>query len=253
MPLLNAGGFVDTLKTSRLLTFKGRTGGGKTSLAYYLAYLLHEQKFVRYIFSNVESVWNDDPEDMVMVDRRIDAAFILDEGGLFLENRKDFKQYSAFMRKLNIVLLIPSVWEPMTGIKFLTVQRLITLDVVGLPVWVYQWRLSHGDIREKGIFFWRRPSEVWGIYDTAGFPTDDDGISDYISKWTEEAKRQAGYARRRKGFRDDDTDDHPDDTAKLILDAVEEFGWVAERHAEEAQRLEEALSVHDRKSRKGRR
>lgn len=253
MPLLGAGVFMDMLKTSRLLNMAGRTGGGKTSLAYRIAFELHEAGFIRYIFSNVDSVWNDDPRDMALVERRIDAAFILDEGGLFLEKRTEFKQYSAFMRKLNIVLIIPSVWEPMTGIKFLRVQRLMSLEVVGLPVWVYRWRLSHGEIRERGLFFWRQPSEIFGVYDTAGFPTDDDGIARYITKWTDEAKKQAGYGRKRQGFYDDPTDptpEHPDDNAQLIVDAVEEFGWVAEQQSEQAERLQEALSLHESKRRK---
>lgn len=194
MPLVNAAGVLGLMKTFRVVHVAGRFGGGKTAVAFRLAYELYQQGFVRHIVSNVQSVWGDDPASIVLRDGiAADTAVILDEGGMFLDYGYDAKQWLAYLRKLNIVLIIPSVIPPAHKLKFMQVKRVFNAETVGLPMWVYRVDLTDGVTKEKDFFYWLRPSEIYGIYDTQGFPSDDAGLSEYVKRWTAQAAAHLGY------------------------------------------------------------
>lgn len=194
MPFLNANNMIGYLSSFRVCHIDGRYGGGKTALAFRLAYELQKMKRVRYIISNVQSVFADDPAKVVLREGRYaDVAMVLDEGGIFVKSGAEAEQYMAFMRKINAILIIPSVLEPALKTRFLTVQRLQNLNTIGLPVWIYSLLLRKGMTYEKQMFYWLNPHEIFGLYDTEGFPVDDDGLLKWIKTWTAQAADNLGY------------------------------------------------------------
>lgn len=196
--LVNAAPLLGLVKTFRIVHFSGRYGSGKTALAYRLAYELLESGFSRYLLSNCNDVWREDTADVVLRDGRfLDCCVILDEAGLFMENSRQAKQFVAFMRKMNVVLLLPSVDPPPGRVRFLQVQRQFNLMALGIPLWLYTARLNTGMAREKYGFGWWRPAEIFGVYDTGDFVSDDDELGEFLAGHVE---RLTGgrYGRRSK-------------------------------------------------------
>ena len=114
MPLINAGPIMYLLRGFRVGYIGGRYAGGKTALAYRLAYELLEHHGFRYVLSNCEDVWSDDPAGVVCRPNArgtpilMDAVIILDEAGLVIEGASQAKRFNAFLRKFNVILLLPS-------------------------------------------------------------------------------------------------------------------------------------------------
>jgi hypothetical protein len=211
MPLHSFNAVLHYIKMYRVAHIDGRYGGGKTSFAFRAAYELLTRGGYRYLFSNVASVWNDNPELVLMRDGRyVDAVVVLDEGGLFLKTGRDVEKFLVFLRKLNITLLLPSVQRPASALCRLQIQRMSNLNVIGLPLWAYVGRLSSGDQNERSNFYWRSPKEIYGIYDTLGVPTDDTlvymedpadpksitaagSLEGYMNEWVKKLAESTGY------------------------------------------------------------
>lgn len=194
MSLISASNLMNYANTYRVVYFSGRFGGGKTSLAFRLAFEMVKRYNYRYILSNVRSVWSEPFENVVLRDGKfIDAVCILDEGGLFLDRAADAKEWLAFLRKVNLTLLVPSVVPPARLLRTVTVTRTVRLNAWGLPAWVYQMNLDAHPVHEKENFVWWQPSEIFGIYDTLGQPTDAGELLTHIQKWTIESGKSLGY------------------------------------------------------------
>lgn len=213
MPLVNSNIILSMIRNYRAAHLGGRFGSGKTSLAYEIANELKEQGHIRYILSNVKSIWNDDPEKVELRFEDggafVDAVVILDEGGTFLETGFEAKQLLSFLRKLNIIILIPSRIPPSLKLRFLTVQRIFNMGVVGVPLWWYRMDLSDMKIKEKDYFGWWKPSEIYGIYDTQGMPMDDSYLKLYFDKWINRAAQKTGYERKAITFADANIQEFP--------------------------------------------
>jgi hypothetical protein len=195
--LLNGDMVLSYLQMYRICWIGGRFGGGKTALAFRLAYELVASGRFRYLISNVDSVWRD---DLAAVKPRYegnrmfaDCVVVLDEGGLFLKTGTDAEKYLAFLRKFNICIIIPSVQPPASRVKFMSVQMIFNGYSLGLPFWMYKLVLSYMASKEVDYFTWLNPTEVFGVYDTGGVPTDDAGIGDWLVDFTNEAQQRAGY------------------------------------------------------------
>lgn len=194
MPLMQSSIFINYVRLYRVLWLQGRYGGGKTALAYRIAYELCEKYGYRYIMGNTHSVWNDVLENIQQSpDGRVGLVMILDEGGLFLKTGKDVEAFLAFLRKLDIIILIPSVTRPSTRVCFFSVQRLFNWYSFGFPFWTYRFQLDSGAIRERGFFHWHKPTEIFGIYDTASAPTSDGGLNDAIQQFTKGLQKATGH------------------------------------------------------------
>lgn len=194
MPFYGASIAMQYLELYRVCYIGGRPGSGKTSLAFRMAYELYKRGFVRYIISNCRSVWSEPLERVVLRDGKfVDACIVLDEAGLFMQSGKDADKFLAFLRKLNVVLIMPSVSKPAAKVQAVTVQRLFNYQVAGLPLWSYRMDLMSGRIEESTSFYWLHPSEIFGVYDTGGFPADDAQIAEYQNKWTLQAAATYGY------------------------------------------------------------
>lgn len=203
MSLINGTPIVFLLRGYRVAHLAGRFGSGKTALAYRLAYELLEHHGFRYILSNCEDVWSDRPEDIVLrPDAKgdptyMDAVVILDEAGIVFEGTQHARQFVAFMRKFNVCLLLPSVEAPPSRVRFLQIMRKYNFNALGLPLWWYEARLNTGLDRVRYQFGWWQFSEIFGVYDTSDFPSDDSGIGDWIGQHVE--RKTTG--RRKRGRR----------------------------------------------------
>lgn len=202
MPFLGAETLYEYARMFRIVYLKGHVGSGKTSAAFRLGGELVERGYVRYLFSNVQSVWGDNPEDMQFREQVfangqkqlcVDAVLILDEGGLFLKHARQAERFATYLRKLNIIVLVPSVSRPSSILTTVTVQRVFNARVVGLPFWFYKMTVNDGNIKETERFVWKNPEEIWGVFDTAGMPSDASELEDYVTKWTETAQKSRGY------------------------------------------------------------
>ena len=263
MGLIKAATLLQYINLYRVLYIGGRYGGGKTALAFRLAYDLITRGDYRYLISNVKSVWNDKVTDIQLrSDTYVDAIVILDEGGIFLETGKDVKKYLAYLRKMNIALIIPSVQEIPRSIRRLSVQRLMTFNVYGVPLWLYRFKLDVGDVKEKDWFVWWRPSEIFGIYDTLGTPSDDAGFNEYLTGVTREVQRKTGYteeareaitgvgtAYTARGF--DADQESPSGSAESLLEEIRGVSIALEEAQDEISGAVSVLGRGKRTRRKG--
>lgn len=199
MPLLNVDSFMRLSAGHRVIWLGGRLGSGKSALAYRLVYEFCMNMGYRYCFSNCYSVWNDNPSDAVLrlndrgLPQFLDAVFLLDEAGQFMSNPSEAKEWTAYLRKVNVVVILASNTPPHHSIRFLTIQRTLSLMPMGLPAWLYKWTLESLSVEEWGRFMWWRPSEIFGIYDTDGFPDEADDLRDFLKDKIYEAATAAGY------------------------------------------------------------
>jgi hypothetical protein len=159
----------------RTVWLAGRYGGGKTALAVELATQLVEEKFADKIVSNLPLnvggrltvIKKGDIADIK------DAVLLLDEGWQELEigsSQKAVKEWLAYLRKQNHYVLLPSVLSLAKEVSRYTIERRYNLLQLGLPYWVYQWRLITGTYTKKdtqhGWIYWGSPTNIFGAYDT---------------------------------------------------------------------------------------
>jgi len=192
--LLGAAYLTRYIANYRVCWLAGRYGGGKTALAFRLAYEFMRGGDYRYLLTNVKSAWSDDPATCTLRDGKyLDAVIILDEAGEFMASRSDARKWLVYLRKLNVILLMPSVLPPSSDVRFLSIRRLWNGQSLGLPYWMYRVRLESGDISEKLLLNWFFPSEIYGIYDTDGYPSDADEILEHIKTYIAQAAKTLGY------------------------------------------------------------
>lgn len=197
--LLNTDAFINAVRNYRILYLDGRLGGGKTALAFRLAYELLMKYKYRYLLSNTLSVWNDDFSKVYLRNNIwLDGVLLFDEAGEFFEGRAQVKEALSFLRKINGIMLLPSFLPPARDVRILTVQRVYNLQMVGLPVWVYRWEIDKGSVTDGGMFFWVNPHEIYGIYDTLGMPSDAHDILQNLKNYVAQAATTLGYDKTAK-------------------------------------------------------
>jgi len=235
MPLVGSSVFAGLIEVYRVVWFEGRYGGGKTAAAVRFAYDLLEKGFVKHLVSNIPVVFESDPWDIEPVitdtEYRLDTVILLDEGGLFLETGKDVKGFLAFLRKMNIVLLIPSVEPPATTIRKLSVTRRFNGYKIAIPAWVYRYTLSTGGYKDTERFYWLNPTEVFGLYDTDAKPVDDAGIGEWFQHHTSRAvERYYQMSGRRRSRTHDfsEVEESRGINGGEFLEAAERFAEAAE-------------------------
>ncbi len=239
--LVNGLPFLSLVRTERVCYFGGRTGSGKTALAFRVAYELVRSGFSRYLLTNVPCVWADSPEDVVVRDGQyLDVCIVLDEAGQFLRMGKDAEAFISAMRKLNVVLLLPSHRPVPRSCDQLRVRMVFDFSLVGLPVWLYavRYRLEKG--ADKYMLWWVRPSEIFGVYDTQYFATGDAGLSDWMTEEKRKLANAGGSYAGVRGYRGQQQSSMTgEDTAifdagaERLADAVQALEEVADRLAEQ--------------------
>ena len=190
--LINSFTVLKNIENFRQVALIGRYGSHKTALAFRLAYELWQQKRIDRIVSNCESIWADDVNALDIEDKySINTCVILDEGGLFLDNRRDVANVMAFLRKMNVILLVPSVQEPTSRMRFFTIQLQYSFKPLGVPLLIYRAMLHSRTVRDVTYFSWWRP-DVYGVYNTLDAPVD----GDEIMKWMNACKDRIASGQR---------------------------------------------------------
>lgn len=174
--------FEEMVSRYRMLWLSGRYGGGKTSLAVYLAARFCQEGWTQYICSNtplrLEEVARLDPRDVHDV---VDAVILMDESWRYVGegSERHVRDWMAYMRKRNQVLLMPSVMNVARQLRMLRIERRFNGLVFGIPCWWYTWFLNSAVGKEKQHWFWWRPTRVFNLYDHS-LPEMDDFV---LYKW----------------------------------------------------------------------
>jgi len=187
--LMGAELFLQMVAAYRIVHIDGRLGSGKTLFAHELAYsVLTDRRWgYRYLLSNCPSVWRDNPSDVVLRGNEhgelqyIDAVMLLDEGGQFIRSSGEADSYTAYLRKLNLMLLIPSYEAPARKLKTLRVVMAFNLLRLGLPVWIFDYYLVDDRKKDQGKVVLFDPAECYGIYDSISAPGSAGGLDDLLA------------------------------------------------------------------------
>jgi hypothetical protein len=258
MTLLNAFALLGDIRTYRVVYIEGRYGGGKTSLAFKLASTLLDSGKYRYLLTNCMTTWADRPEDVILrnnakgIPQFADCVVIMDEAGLFLKYGRDADQFLSFLRKFNIVLILPSKEEVSRKLRSLRVQRIMNLETIGLPIWVYTYGLSYGQQKERSSFIWVNPGEIFGYYDTDDTPADDAGLADWFNEQKNKAIETSVSRQKSSGVR---KVDRRDGAFRQLpqMEGFEGVDRVADAIEEAAGNIDEVSTVLEQSSRQRRR
>lgn len=156
----------------RTLWLSGRYGGGKTALAVHLAFMLCKNDYAENIVSNIELAGT--PTAILTRDQLFDlrdCAMVLDESWLMLgqgTSNSKVQEWLAYLRKSNLYMLLPSVMPLAKQVSHLVVERELSLMPLGLPLWIYRWRLTTGGTTKRaqqlGRVYWYKPASVFNLY-----------------------------------------------------------------------------------------
>lgn len=177
LKILGAGTFLYMVEMCKSVWFSGRFGGGKTSGCYIVASWLYANRKVDHIMSNIP----DEVSDPVTAPVK-KTAMIIDESWQFLAGWEDVKAYAAYLRKLELILLMPSVFPPNPRLRMLSTWRVWDGYTCGLPFWFYKWQMTMNGVRESGLWAIFNPAAVFGMFDTKFIPQNDNGLVDAIEK-----------------------------------------------------------------------
>lgn len=213
----------------RIATISGRFGGGKTLLGVALAYWLLGGRYVDQIVSNIPIEFAKDNPDLLYR-----TAIILDESWMYISSRQDVLNYSAYLRKLDSYLILPSVFPVHYRLSFFTSERIINFQGLGLPIWYYRWSLTMSSrARDKGSFYLTNPAVMYGRYDTKYIPFDDAGISNLLKETIHDNLKKSGRSIHtpifnNSGFIDNGNNSSIEDMEDTISQLSETFTIEAE-------------------------
>lgn len=236
------GAFMRTFEVYHFLWLRGRVGSGKTTFAFYLANTLYKKGIVERMYSNIPSVakqpeWGDDGTK---------AAYILDEGGMFMRSRGNFENVAAALRKAGNYVIIASVIPPAREFATLSVNLVAdTSALLPFPLWLYEYELVSYGTREKGMFAFVNPQSVWGLFDTDFYPADDGGIEEFlVDEISKISTRSNKYNRAKTAFLQMEAAQIEADAAKMADGST--FGTQVEQAAggieSAAYRIEAAMA-----------
>lgn len=172
--------FIETLFLFRTLWLSGRWGGGKTALAVEIALRILLSRRAEFIVSNVPLVFT--PLTVIKPSEVPDCKFsviIMDEAWSYLESGswKSAKDWIAYLRKRDQVMLLPSVLPLTTYVRRLSVERTFNGLPMGVPFWLYRWVIDYGETsgrkQKTGRFPWIRPQSIFGLYKHRAEPGDE--------------------------------------------------------------------------------
>jgi hypothetical protein len=167
-----------TCRAVRIVWFGGRFGGGKSMIAFEVARQLALRDRSLTVFSNTHCAFSErePPEPFQHV------VAVIDEGGIFFSTRGSADTMLAALRKLNLIMLLPSVQPPTARLRTATCFRIFDGYSMGFPVWVYKLSTNTQGIKDESTIIWWRPLQHIGAYSTKHMPVDDCGIGEAIEK-----------------------------------------------------------------------
>ncbi|MCS7242394.1 MAG: PhoH family protein, partial [Candidatus Caldatribacterium sp.] len=173
-----------------MVWLRGGFGTGKTALAVAIAIKLVEDNFVSKIISNIPIFHPKsnttyaafDHYLLATPDRIEDCVLVIDEAGNFYSRyRAEYKTVDAlmtFLRKKNVIVLLPSIKPVFKDLAQVTIYRFLNLQaIIAIPFWIYKAQLAYSDYREKkfsrSTFVWRNPTAFFPYFDSAAQPIND--------------------------------------------------------------------------------
>lgn len=189
---INATPIFSILDMYRLIWISGRVAGHKTALAYRIAQDYLDKGY--RLISNNKSIWADDMDDVKLVDGHLKAVILMDEGGLYFKSGRQVEQIASYLAKMDMIIIFPSFWPPARVAQIVNIQPVISLKPSGLPVIIYKWSVNIGSFKDKGMFAWINPQEIYGIYSRQDPGADADKIIDFLISKTNEFRRYFGHA-----------------------------------------------------------
>jgi len=190
--LVGGGVAVSQVRGFRMVWYPGRFGGGKSAIAFRLAYELSSLYGYR-IISNQECVWNEvNPPDWIFDEHgnmTLRCIAVIDEGGLHLQNEAEAMDFLAFAGKMDLIASLPSISEPCDLFQSLTIQPVYNFRSIGVPINVYEWRVAQQKSKFSGGFSWWGMEEIYGVYSTLNPSSDARGITHYIKQKVGEYKK----------------------------------------------------------------
>lgn len=232
MGLINAEQILEKIADYRLLWIKGKTSGGKTSLAYRFAYHFLKQGY-RLVTNNL-SVWADPLCDVNPINEsgHLKSVVLLDEGGRYLRSNRMVEDIASFPAKMDMIYITSSFWPPARAMRLVTVQAMWNMTGLFLPLYFYRWRIKCDDYVETGNFWWWRPREIFGVYSRQDPGSNAAEIVQWCGAKTEEYLRR--YGREDKNILSEvggvEQNRSADTTA--LEEAAESFESAADRIAE---------------------
>ncbi len=245
MGLWGGSNIVGLVQEYRLCWISGRFSGGKTSLAYRLAYEYLNRGY-RLISTNA-TVWADSLDHVGLIypdgpeaAPKLRTVVILDEGGLYFKASAQIEQVAAFAAKMDCIYLIPSFFPPVRAAQVVNIQPVWGLKSAGIPLIVYSWRVKLGAFDDRGFFVWWRPSEVYGVYSRQDPGAEPDEVVTWLIDQTDEYQRVYAQRHNRKRradrVREVEVSGGAFDSSGLdvLRDAAAEFGAAADEFASAA-------------------
>jgi hypothetical protein len=192
MIFLGAQVFLQNIHSFRTCQFDGRFGGGKTLIAVAIARYM-QQTYGYSIYSNIDITLDGVVQSLPVCDckkclrsyRKMRDAhaqyvpqnhtcIVYDEAWLSFGQGAPSKQmqaYLAYIRKFDLIMLMPSVAPLAKTAAQLYCERTFNAGVFGIPLWIYQWGVKGKSVKDSGGKFalWR-PSQMFGTYDTFAQP-----------------------------------------------------------------------------------
>lgn len=142
--------FLEYVRLYRSVWFAGRLGGGKTSLAVYVAYQLAREGYK--IISNIHvqgAIRVPEPGDFSR------AVVILDEAADFLdayEFRNELLASFKYLRHFDLIVLLACTDKVHARLRKLIVERIFRLEALlplPRPIWVYRFWIGPDRWRKR--------------------------------------------------------------------------------------------------------
>lgn len=164
----------------------GRLKSGKSLTAVELA----ERKLKKgyKLISQVQCVWNDDPETVVMdhLGRRKCVIWI-DEVGLYFRTSKSANAVSSFASKQNCYLIFSGRKPPHEDLCDLTIRlRFDWWKNFLIPMQTWRWDRINGKDSYHGFLHKTAWWDFYGIYNTLDPADNPEIMVQTVKKWTQE-------------------------------------------------------------------
>ncbi|HSS97156.1 MAG TPA: hypothetical protein VLK33_09005, partial [Terriglobales bacterium] len=156
MQWIGSNGFLMMYRDFRTVWLSGRFGSGKTATALALSSWLTGNAYSSIVCANIPIYGAEFPPPIPLTD----AALIIDEAHLYLDAWRDVRRYTAFLRKVNLRLAMPSIYPPHARLRMLELQRIYNWYNMSIPMWQYKWRVNAGMFSESGWAFLWKPHEI---------------------------------------------------------------------------------------------
>jgi hypothetical protein len=174
---IGAETFFRLVRNFRTCWFRGRYGCGKTALSVATALRMLDSGVSDCCVSNIPLAFGE--QQLPPVPWR--ATILMDEGGLFWKTGRAFEMVAAFLRKQELIVLIPSITPPSLQFRTLYVRRVFSsAAMTGLNLWLYEWTIAEAGEITKGKFWWTFP-KIFRYYDTNYSPLGDEKIPQWVS------------------------------------------------------------------------